>query len=63
MRTYKCHECGEDIEEDEVVWVDPDTGEATTGDSGRAYHVECAPEETDYDKDYDGCEGSFKDER
>lgn len=38
-----CFLCANPIDEQEAVWVDPDTGEATTGDSGKPYHVACAP--------------------
>jgi len=43
--TYKCQECGDEVGQDDAVWVDPHTGVATTGDAGRPYHVSCAPPE------------------
>ena len=41
----RCWWCGGGLAEEEAVWVDPDTGEATTSGRGRAYHVACAPNE------------------
>lgn len=38
-----CFLCAQAVEEQDAVWVDPDTGEATTGEKGRPYHVACAP--------------------
>jgi len=43
---------------DDAVWVNPKTGEATTGDEGKAYHVSCAPAqhpsaESDDERDVD----------
>ena len=46
---YKCEECGEWMDQDEVVWVNPATGEATTGDEGQPFHDCCAPEEYEYE--------------
>ena len=43
--TVECHECGKPVELDDSIWVDPNTGEATTGERGRPFHVECAPGE------------------
>ena len=40
---YKCAECGEWMDEDEVVWVDPTTGEASTSEKAKPYHDCCAP--------------------
>jgi hypothetical protein len=52
-KEYLCPICGNWNVEDGVVWVNPETGEATTGDSGMPYCVGCAPEE-DYElEDYD----------
>ena len=45
---YTCRECREDVTEDEVLWIDPETSVATT-ETGVPFHVECAPEEADYD--------------
>ena len=45
--TYVCTACGKDVDADDAVWVNPDTGEATTGDNGKPYHVDCAPPEHD----------------
>lgn len=42
-QTFLCWECGIPVDEDDAVWVDPFTGEATTGESGAPYHVPCAP--------------------
>jgi len=42
---WKCAACGEWESEEEVVWIDPQTGEATTSDRGSPFHVDCAPEE------------------
>lgn len=39
----KCVWCGKALDEEDAVWVDPDTGDATTGDAGKPYHVACAP--------------------
>ena len=47
--THICAACGKEIDDDDTVWVDPSTGEATTGDRGQPFHVDCAPEEQDYD--------------
>ena len=53
---YTCYECGAPVDEDDTVWIDPASRQATTGDDGRSYHVECAPgelEEEPYDlEDY-----------
>lgn len=38
-----CAECRAPIDEEDAVWVNPASGEATTGDAGKPYHVECAP--------------------
>lgn len=43
MLTYACAGCPRQVPEDDAVWVNPETGEATTGDGGRPYHVSCAP--------------------
>ena len=40
---YRCEACGKRVEEDDAVWIAPLTREATTGEDGRPYHVECAP--------------------
>lgn len=39
----KCHECGEWEDEDDMVWINPDTGEATV-ENGLPYHTDCAPD-------------------
>jgi len=39
----ECYECRGELFFIEAVWVNPLTGEATTGDGGEAFHVECAP--------------------
>jgi hypothetical protein len=43
MPSYKCAECGKQVDSEDTVWIDPKTGEATTGEKGNPYHVECAP--------------------
>jgi hypothetical protein len=45
LPNHKCTRCGGLVDEDEAVWIDPQTAIATCGDSGAPYHVECAPEE------------------
>ena len=44
---YSCRACVETIEEDDVVWIDPTTGKAST--EGYPYCVSCAPEEKNYE--------------
>lgn len=46
----RCAGCGKDMGEDEIVWVDPTTGEATW-ENGLPYHVECAPPQHPEDND------------
>jgi len=46
---YRCFECGLWIDQDDVVWIDPKTGRATTGDEGKPFHIDCAPEEENYE--------------
>lgn len=41
---WKCAGCGEWLNEDEVLWIDPETGEATVM-KGNPYHPGCEPEE------------------
>lgn len=41
--TVRCYNCGRRVTVEETVWIDPTTTAATTGDSGRPYHVHCAP--------------------
>ena len=48
---YRCAACEAEVCADDTVWVDPNTGEATTGDAGKPYHVDCAPSEHDADDD------------
>lgn len=43
-REFKCAECKEWIDEDEVVWIDPITKKASV-EKGNAYCVSCAPPE------------------
>ena len=50
---YKCYECGLWVDQDDAVWIDPKTGIATTGDEGKPYHIDCAPEEENYDDSKD----------
>ena len=40
----KCADCGEWMSDDEVVWINPATGETTTGEFGKPYHDYCAPD-------------------
>ena len=42
---YKCKGCGLWVPEDETVWIDKDTKEASTGDNAEPWHVDCAPEQ------------------
>ena len=44
QKYFKCAECGEWVEEDETLWVNPVTGKATMR-WGKPYHDYCAPEE------------------
>lgn len=39
---YACTECGKYVYEDNTVWVDPETREATVA-NGKPYHLRCAP--------------------
>jgi hypothetical protein len=48
-REFKCHACGEWVEEDDTVWIDPITCKATM--EGAPYHVSCAPGELEDDSD------------
>jgi hypothetical protein len=48
---YKCHECGQWVDSDDTVWIDPKTRKATM--DGMPYHVGCAPGETDCEEDDD----------
>lgn len=40
---FKCANCGDWVDQDEVVWV-PDW------ETGQPYHVECAGDQEDYDE-------------
>jgi hypothetical protein len=40
---YRCFACGEWNIDDETVWINPENGEATTGEKGKPYCVDCAP--------------------
>jgi hypothetical protein len=40
-----CAECRAPVNDDDAVWVDPETKAATTGESGKPFHVGCAPEQ------------------
>lgn len=42
---WKCANCGKWIDAEEVVWIDPETGDATTSEMGKPFHVDCAPEQ------------------
>lgn len=44
-KEFRCYECKEWVNEEDTVWVNPQTGEATTGEDGKPFHVECAPEQ------------------
>lgn len=39
-----CFQCAALVAEDEVVWIDPDSGR-TTVEFGEPHHVACAPDE------------------
>jgi len=41
----RCDCCKEWMTEDDAVWINPNTLEASTGDSALPYHVKCAPEQ------------------
>ena len=43
---YHCFKCGKMVDADDAVFINPSTGEATTGDGGEPFHVECGPSET-----------------
>lgn len=45
---YRCYNCQCWVDQEDVVWVNPKTGEATTGDNGKPYCVSCAPENMEY---------------
>ena len=47
---YKCAVCGEWIDEEDTVWLDAD-GEASTADDAKAYHLDCAPEQSSHASD------------
>lgn len=40
-----CAECKGDVDPEDTVWINPSTGEASTGEGAKAYHVRCAPEQ------------------
>lgn len=42
---FLCHKCKGMVEEEDVLWVDPETTLATMGERGRPYHAGCAPEQ------------------
>lgn len=42
---FICHKCKGMIEEEDVLWVDPETTLATAGDRGKPFHAGCAPEQ------------------
>ena len=44
---YRCKGCGLWVAEDETVWIDKYTGNASTGDNSEPWHVDCAPEQDD----------------
>jgi hypothetical protein len=48
FRRYHCECCGNMVHVDDAVWINPNNGQATTGDEGRPYHVHCAPEQHTY---------------
>lgn len=37
----KCNKCKKTIPNDDEVWIDPTTGQATM--EGEPYHIQCAP--------------------
>lgn len=43
----RCSVCDAVLNEDEIVWVNPATGEASTGRYAEPFCVECCPEETE----------------
>ncbi len=45
IEEWKCAACGKWIDSEDEVWINPETTEATTGDQGAPFHVDCAPEE------------------
>lgn len=47
----KCIECGVNIREDECIWIDPFSMEASTGKGAVPYCVPCCPEQTDTESD------------
>lgn len=52
MSMARCYVCGDSLlDDDEIVWVDPDTLEATTGDGGEPFCIECAPAEYGQEED------------
>lgn len=40
---YMCHKCHKWMDADDAVWVVPSTGEASTGDGSKPFHVKCCP--------------------
>lgn len=46
-----CHACNKSIREDEVIWINQYTLEASTGDDAVPYCVPCCPAEVDSDAD------------
>lgn len=53
-KTPVCFECHKGIDEEDVVWIDPSTGDATTSDKGKPFHVECAPAQHKEEDNADG---------
>lgn len=45
-----CRDCGKRIASEDAVWIDKD-GNAAGPPTGEPYHVECAPEQPNYDKE------------
>jgi len=43
LREWKCAECGEWLDEQDTVWINPENGIATM--EGNPYHTFCAPDE------------------
>jgi hypothetical protein len=47
MVEYRCYACGELVNSDDTVWINPQNGIATMLDGGEPFHVSCAPASKD----------------
>jgi hypothetical protein len=43
MTEYRCFVCKKWVDEEDIVWIDPQTLKITTKDMGKPYHIKCTP--------------------